>query len=80
MVDYVQYYGGIQMNLYSNPDGPASNCIGLKFEVFSLGTLWAAKNKKRSKDGLNVNRKPLNKLLTDVEPEINMTVYVFYGD
>jgi hypothetical protein len=38
-----------------------------------------AKIKKSSKNGPNVNRKRLNKLLTDVEPEINMTVYVFMG-
>jgi hypothetical protein len=38
-----------------------------------------AKNKKkRSKNGPKVNRKRQYKLLTDVEPEINVTVYIFH--
>jgi hypothetical protein len=37
-------------------------------------------SKKRPKNGPNVNRKHLYKLLTDVEPEINVTVYGFHGD
>ena len=52
--------------------------FSLHREGFSAGTLGPLKIKKRSKSGPNVNRKHLYKLLTDVEPEINVTVYIFH--
>jgi hypothetical protein len=59
--------------------GPPLAALGLISEFFCRVPLGRPKIKIRSKNGPNVNRKRLNKLLTDVEPEINMTVYVFMG-
>src|SRR5215212_1198261 len=56
------------------------HCVPILNVFFCRNPLGLPKIKNRSKNGPNVNRKRLYILLTDLEPQNNVTVYIFHGD